>query len=188
MRTAAALLLLGLCSAHYAVDDLGNSTIVTTTYGQLQGVEDTNVAGVTVFKGIPFAASTAGEARWTAPQPPASWDGVKVADTFGLVCPQSGVSSDTMSEDCLNLNVWTSADTVDDALLIYVWIYGGRFIGGAGSLPLYDGAGLAAKGARSGHAQLPDGSSGLPRHARATARVAQQLHRQLRSAGPDPGA
>lgn len=71
---------------------------------------------------------------------------MKVADTFGLVCPQSGVSSDTMSEDCLNLNVWTSADTVDDALLIYVWIYGGRFIGGAGSLPLYDGAGLAAKG------------------------------------------
>ncbi|KAE9034862.1 hypothetical protein PR003_g8142 [Phytophthora rubi] len=124
MRTAAALALLGLCSARVTSADLGNSTIVTTTYGQLQGVEDSDVAGVTVFKGIPFAASTAGEARWTAPQPPASWDGVKVADTFGM----------------------TSADSVDDALPVYVWIYGGRFIGGAGSLPLYDGAGLAAKG------------------------------------------
>ncbi|KAE9071059.1 hypothetical protein PF010_g26028 [Phytophthora fragariae] len=124
MRTAAALALLGLCSARVTSADLGNSTIVTTSYSQLQGVEDTNVAGVTVFKGIPFAASTAGEARWTAPQPPASWDGVKVADTFGMVCPQSGVSTDTMSEDCLNLNVWTSADSVDDALPVYV--FGGQ--------------------------------------------------------------
>ncbi|OWZ23401.1 Prolyl oligopeptidase [Phytophthora megakarya] len=51
-----------------------------------------------------------------------------------------------MSEDCLNLNVWTSADSVDDALPVYFWIYGGRFINGAGSVSLYDGAGLAAKG------------------------------------------
>ncbi|RLN53753.1 hypothetical protein BBJ28_00002368 [Nothophytophthora sp. Chile5] len=146
MRIAGALASLGLCFARLATADLGNSTVVNTTYGQLQGVEDSNVAGVTVFKGISFAASTAGDARWTAPTPPSSWDGVVVADTFGLVCPQSGASSDAMSEDCLKLNVWTPADTVDDALPVYVWIYGGRFVGGAGSLPLYDGAGLAAKG------------------------------------------
>ncbi|KAG6617350.1 carboxylesterase family protein [Phytophthora cinnamomi] len=51
-----------------------------------------------------------------------------------------------MSEDCINLDVWTPVDTVEDALTVNVWICGGRFIGGAGWLPLYDGAGLATKG------------------------------------------
>ncbi|KAG7397729.1 hypothetical protein PHYBOEH_000268 [Phytophthora boehmeriae] len=154
MRASIVIASLGLCLSHHASATLDISTqscafdsnVVSTAYGQLQGVEDPNIAGITVFKGIPFAASTAGEARWTAPQPPATWGGVKVADTFGMACPQSGANSSVMSEDCLNLNVWTPANTTDDALPVYVWIYGGRFISGAGSLPLYDGAGLAAKG------------------------------------------
>ena len=51
-----------------------------------------------------------------------------------------------MSEDCLSLNVWTTAAGTSDRLPVLVWIYGGRFIMGAGSDPLYDGAALARDG------------------------------------------
>ena len=106
--------------------------------------------GVTVYKGIPFAASTAGENRWRPPRPPASWTGVRAADTFGDVCPQTSLSGATipfpMSEDCLNLNVWTSAAAPGERRPVFVWIYGGRFVGGYGCDPTYDGAGLARKG------------------------------------------
>ena len=58
-----------------------------------------------------------------------------------------------MSEDCLNLNVWTGATSQNEKRPVYVWIYGGRFAAGSGSDPLfaggevsYDGEGLAQKG------------------------------------------
>jgi hypothetical protein len=106
--------------------------------------------GITVFKGIPFAASTAGVNRWRPPQPPASWAGVRKADTFGPICPQVPLGGPAitvpMSEDCLYLNVWTGAASPDERRPVFVWIYGGRFIGGYGSSPEFDGAGLARKG------------------------------------------
>ena len=51
------------------------------------------------------------------------------------------------SEDCLYLNVWTSANAASDRRPVMVWIYGGGFTGGAGSEQRYDGERLAAKGA-----------------------------------------
>ncbi|MEU6148091.1 carboxylesterase family protein [Streptomyces sp. NPDC047081] len=121
---------------------------------------------VTVFKGIPFAASTAGKNRWRPPQPAESWTGVRTADTFGDICPQnaftgyptssssSSASSSTaaaaalpsMSEDCLNLNVWTAAASSHERRPVLLWIYGGGFTRGYGSNTQFDGAGLAAKG------------------------------------------
>lgn len=50
------------------------------------------------------------------------------------------------SEDCLYLNVWTSANTQNDRRPVMVWIYGGGFTGGSGGLAWYDGENLAAKG------------------------------------------
>src|SRR5262245_30297132 len=38
--------------------------------------------GVTVFKGVPFAAPPVGDRRWRAPQPAAAWQGVRKADAF----------------------------------------------------------------------------------------------------------
>ncbi|MCT9111929.1 carboxylesterase family protein [Streptomyces mirabilis] len=103
---------------------------------------------VRVFKGIPYAASTAGEHRWRPPRAATSWTGVRTADTFGDICPQQvmGAGSVSMSEDCLNLNVWTAAARADERRPVLVWIYGGRFVGGYGSDPAFDGAGLADKG------------------------------------------
>jgi para-nitrobenzyl esterase len=50
------------------------------------------------------------------------------------------------SEDCLFLNVWTSANRASDRRPVMVWIYGGGFTGGSGSDQWYDGEALAAKG------------------------------------------
>jgi para-nitrobenzyl esterase len=50
------------------------------------------------------------------------------------------------SEDCLYLNVWTSANNPNDRRPVMVWIYGGGFTGGSGGLAWYDGENLAAKG------------------------------------------
>ncbi|WP_435175568.1 carboxylesterase/lipase family protein [Actinacidiphila sp. bgisy145] len=101
--------------------------------------------GVTVYRGIPYAASTAGPNRWRPPQPAASWQGVRTADTFGDAPPQTGTGF-AMSEDCLNLNVWTAATGSQGRRPVYVWIFGGGFSGGRGSDPAFDGSVLASKG------------------------------------------
>ncbi|MFJ9244098.1 carboxylesterase/lipase family protein [Streptomyces sp. NPDC101776] len=111
--------------------------------------------GVTVYKGIPYAASTAGENRWRAPRPAPSWQGIRRADTWGAACPQpvTGIAADKippLSEDCLNLNIWTGAGSSPssrDLRPVFVWIYGGRNSAMWASQPVYDGANLAAKGA-----------------------------------------
>jgi para-nitrobenzyl esterase len=54
--------------------------------------------------------------------------------------------SANVSEDCLHLNVWTAAKSPDEKLPVMVWIYGGAFMSGMTSIPLYDGTKLAQKG------------------------------------------
>jgi len=108
-------------------------------------------AGTTVYEGIPFAAPPVGPLRWRAPEPPASWSGVRKADHFGPPCMQTppmipGMPPMHMSEDCLYLNVWTPAKSAREKLPVMVWIYGGGFMFGSTDLPLYDGARLAAHG------------------------------------------
>lgn len=73
---------------------------------------------------------------------------MRIADTFGDICPQQTMSSAavTMSEDCLNLNVWTGAASSREKRPVLVWIYGGRFTGGYASDPGFDSAGLDGKG------------------------------------------
>ena len=115
--------------------------------GLVQGVAD---AGLTVYKGIPFAAPPVGPLRWRAPQPVASWPGVRAADSFAPACMQAGTPPPGgVSEDCLHLNVWTPAKAPGDRLPVLVWIYGGGFNGGATASPVHDGAALARRGVSS---------------------------------------
>lgn len=124
-------------------------TIVETTAGRVEGRRE---AGVECFSGIPYAAPPVGELRFRAPRPPAPWPGVRPATGPGPVAPQlppaselSGGATGPQDEDCLTVNVWTPA--VDGARRpVLVWVHGGAFIGGSGSLPLYRGAALAARG------------------------------------------
>ena len=99
---------------------------------------------VRVFKGIPYAAPPTGDQRWRAPKPAAKWEGVRKADTFSPVCMQG---TNTGSEDCLYLNVWTAAKAAGEKRPVMVWIYGGGYYTGSGSQAMYDGEALAKKGA-----------------------------------------
>ena len=62
---------------------------VDTSEGAVQG---TNEAGVTSFKGIPFAALPIGELRWRAPQPPLKRQQLMLADQYGNFCAQPNTS------------------------------------------------------------------------------------------------
>ena len=130
-----------------------DDAVVKTESGKLQGeVLDTD-NGLTVYRGIPFAAPPVGELRWKAPQPPARWEGVRDATEFGAICPQgpvlamiTGESLPETSEDCLFLNVWTAAGNGIDPRPVMVWIHGGGLSFGWSNQIGYDGAAFARKG------------------------------------------
>jgi para-nitrobenzyl esterase len=57
-----------------------------------------------------------------------------------------GENPPAISEDCLYLNIWTPAKDRHKRLPVIVWIYGGGYINGSASMPLYRGDRLAHKG------------------------------------------
>ena len=155
----------------------GASDVVTVDGGQVSG---TTANGVRVFKGIPFAAPPVGSLRWKAPQPVVAWSGVKAADTFSPVCMQQPyppgsaytTAPQPTSEDCLYLNVWTAANA-GDKRPVMVWIHGGAWTRGSGSLPTYDGAALAKKGVVVVTTNYRLGVFGFLAHAQLTAESPQ---------------
>jgi para-nitrobenzyl esterase len=122
---------------------------VLTETGKISGLR---AKGLSVYKGIPFAAPPVGDYRWRPPQHAAHWTGTRKADAFAPACMQVGVSMPgetppKVDEDCLYLNIWTPAKSKHQRLPVIVWIYGGGYINGSASMPLYWGDRLAQKGA-----------------------------------------
>jgi len=135
---------------------------VQIAQGRLRGVwrED-----LWTFSGIPYARAPIGEMRWRPPLPPDPWDQVRDASTFGPIAPQPAAlpgitspsdpeASEPQSEDCLFLNVWTprlpgsSGETEGRraAKPVLVFIHGGGFTSGSGSVFLYRGGNLVRNG------------------------------------------
>ncbi|WP_260927672.1 carboxylesterase/lipase family protein [Novosphingobium sp. 9] len=129
-----------------------DSPAVKIAQGTLSGLSG---EGIESFRGIPYAAPPVGDLRWRAPQPAAGWSGTRDATHFGDDCMQDLAHNHLpaghdykASEDCLYLNVWRPAGVRKSAkpLPVMVWIYGGAFIMGSGSMPVYDGSALARQG------------------------------------------
>ncbi len=127
--------------------------IANTTQGKVRGIEK---LGCLQFRGIPFASPPVGDLRWKAPQPPQAWDGERDGSEFGPICPQAAGTMDAIaggriaepqpqSEDCLTLNVFTPAAD-DGKRPVMVWIHGGGFTGGSGSVPWYSAHNFARDG------------------------------------------
>ena len=122
-----------------------------TANGIIEGFKDSKT-GLEMYFGIPFAKPPVGELRWKAPQALENWQGVLKTDKFGPKPMQTEVFGkmnsrlDTMSEDCLYLNVWTPTVKNKKLLPVLVYFFGGGFVAGDGAEPRYDGAVMAQKG------------------------------------------
>ena len=117
--------------------------VVQTSQGMVGGKL---LNGTRAFLGIPYAAAPVGDRRWQPPQDPPGWTGTRQAATAGSPCPQpkNVVGDSGANEDCLFLNVHVPDDIGEgDKLPVIVWLHGGGFLTGSGSL--YDLSHLSRK-------------------------------------------
>ncbi|MBR0166659.1 MAG: carboxylesterase family protein, partial [Prevotella sp.] len=136
-------------------------------YGILEGFEED---GVKKYLGVPFAQAPVGDLRWKAPQPVQAWEGIREAKQFGDDPMQPNVFGDMnfrgpgRSEDCLYLNIWTTAATTADALPVLIYFNGGGLMAGSGSEPRYDGSSIAKEGVIGVTANYREGVFGFFAH------------------------
>ncbi len=170
LRLATATAILAMATAGHAEI----TKPVKTNAGLISGTPG-KVAGVTAFKGIPFAAPPVGDLRWKAPAAVKPWKGVRDGSKYGKVCmqPPGGnrvnpatdmPDSPGISEDCLFLNVWTAAKGAGEKRPVMVWLYGGAYTEGGGSAPFSEGDALAKKGVVLVTLNYRNGSLGFLSH------------------------
>jgi len=153
---------------------LRDSDIASLQSGLISGLVN-SAAGVTSYRGVPYAAAPLGERRWAPPAPTEGWSGVRKAVAHGPSCMQpaagesgfiemmmdgSGMSSwrktlvglflkygtsARYSEDCLTLSIYKPVES-KQLLPVMVWYHGGAHKFGAGDAANYDGSALAKRG------------------------------------------
>lgn len=140
------------------VRNLERTEVVSTSNGPVRGYRE---GGLSIFKGLRYAAPPLGALRFQPPQRPAPWTEVADAVTLGAPAIQVGVAPGETTggrsagdppapgqpgtdEDCLFINVWTPGLTGKRPVM--VWLHGGGFANGSGGAAMYDGAALARRG------------------------------------------
>jgi para-nitrobenzyl esterase len=129
---------------------------VETQSGRVQGFRRN---GIHSFRGLPYAATTAGGARFRPPARHPGWGGVRSTLAYGPVCPQAPRwRNDQLAfvmdwnegypgEDCLHLNIWTPSLAGGGRRPVMVWLHGGGFYAGSSyELPSYHGENLSRRG------------------------------------------
>ncbi len=128
--------------------------VVETARGKLRGLES---GGVSIFRGVSYAADTSGENRFMPPQPVEPWSGVRDALHWTDVAPQipgdrRHVYADLimvdrnpsgMGEDNLSLNLWTPKIDPNAKKPVIVVLHGGGFYSGSGNSVGMDGEQMA---------------------------------------------
>lgn len=125
-------------------------TFAQTPLGTLVGQRD---QGVAVFKGVEYALPPIGPLRFAPPAPMPPWQFQRDAGWHGAIAPQTpsrlspamGDFKKRMDEDCLSLTIWTP-EPDGQKRPVLIWLHGGAWVSGAGSLDWYDGARIAREG------------------------------------------
>ena len=133
------------------MSEMSQQPVVRLKDGAIRGQVQ---SGVSVFLGVPYAAPPFGANRMLPPQPVLAWEGERDATAYGPTVPKGDYPPQYTAlfpevvipgEDCLNLNVWTP-DISAAGLPVLVWIHGGSFMNGSGSVGAYDGTAFARDG------------------------------------------
>ncbi len=132
--------------------------IVEISSGKLRGAA---IDGVVAFRGVPYGASTAGANRFMPPRPVTPWAGLRDALDYAGQAPQARLGpapraemvnfsgppdASPETEDCLTLNVWTSAPDAAARRPVMVWLHGGAFSYGSSNSLRLQGMRLCTRG------------------------------------------
>ncbi|MBD3574883.1 carboxylesterase family protein [Streptomyces sp. KD18] len=128
-------------SAAHSPSPEDGDVLVRTTAGTVAGER---AGRLSVFRGVPYAQPPVGALRFASPRPPVPWTGVRDARSFAPESLQPIIPGS--SEDSLYANVWTPGTDPERPRPVLVYIHGGGWMVGGGSLPVYDGARLADRG------------------------------------------
>ncbi|XP_053201715.1 fatty acyl-CoA hydrolase precursor, medium chain-like isoform X2 [Panonychus citri] len=113
------------------------SEVVELPQGKIRGaIKEWRGRSTYEYKGIPYAAAPIDSLRFSMPEHPKPWEGIKDTIDYGKSCPQPTKAEDT-DEDCLYMNIYVNKETFDKRTTqlkpVLFWIHGGGFQAGSGN-------------------------------------------------------